>query len=246
MPSRPSRSPLSRPGPQVTSQSIIDNTSSAKSRKKSRARRTSASSAKPSPAPVSAPAPASIPAESAAPGAALLAVDLQESLLRLLPASAARALRSRAGLALAAAHQLAIPVFFTEQAPAKLGPTAPSLRKLAPAAPVFAKTTFSAFADEATLAALRAAAIEHVLLIGIETPVCIYQTALYALSEGFQVTVLSDAVGGRRADDHAVCLAALRHAGVHVLPVETVFYALLHDAGHPHFRSFTSLVKTHG
>jgi nicotinamidase-related amidase len=194
--------------------------------------------AKPSPSP--APAP-----ESAAPGAALLAVDLQDTLLGMLPAPSARALRARAGLAIAASSQLAIPVFFTEQVPAKLGPTSPALRKLAPTAPTFAKNTFSALADDSTLAALRAASIEHILLIGLESPVCIYQTALGALAEGFQVTVLSDAVGARRADDHAACLAALRHSGIHVLPTETVFYALLHDAAHPHFRAFTALVKAH-
>jgi nicotinamidase-related amidase len=183
--------------------------------------------------------------ESAAPGAALLAVDLQGSLLAALPAPARRSVLSRAALALAAAEALHIPVVFSEQAPAKLGPTAPALRKFAPAAPVFAKTTFSALADEPLLASLREQQIEHLLLVGLETPICIYQTALGALAEGFQVTVLSDAVSARRPDDHAATLAALRHAGIHVLPVETVLYALLHDAGHPLFKTITTLVKTH-
>ncbi len=198
----------------------------------------------PKKSPAAAPAPTA--PESAAPGAALLAVDLQGSLLAALPAPARRALLSRAGLALAAAKALHIPVVFSEQAPAKLGPTAPALRKLAPAAaPVFAKTTFSALADESLLSSLREQHIEHLLLIGLETPICIYQTALGALAEGFQVTVLSDAVSARRADDHAATLAALRHAGVHVLPIETVLYALLHDAGHPLFKTITALVKSH-
>ena len=191
----------------------------------------------------SVPSPAS---DSAAPGAALLAVDLQSTLLGALPAATARALQSRAGLALSASVACHIPVFFSEQAPTKLGPTAPTLRKLAPLAPVFPKTTFSAVGDSHLLAALRDERVEHLLIAGLETPVCIYQTALSALAEGFQITVLSDAVAARRADDHAACLAALRHVGVHVLPVETVFYALLHDAGHPLFKTFTALVKEHG
>lgn len=191
----------------------------------------------------SAPALATAPAESAAPGAALLAIDLQDTLLGMLAPAAANELRARAALALSAAAALGIPVLFTEQVPEKLGPTSPALRKLAPAAPVFAKATFSAVADSAVLDALREQTIEHLLLIGLETPVCVYQSALGALAEGFQVTVLSDAVGARRPDDHAACLAALRHAGVHVLPVETVLYALLHDAGHPRFRTLVGLVK---
>ncbi len=208
-----------------------------------RAKRSSASSSPTPPAPPAAATAPSAAPESAAPGAALLAVDLQSSLLGMLPAASARALRARATLALSAARGLGIPVFFTEQVPEKLGPTAPALRKLAPAAPVFAKRSFSAASDPALLEALREQRIEHLLLIGLETPICIYQTALGALSEGFQVTVLSDAVGARRPDDHAACLAALRHAGVHVLPVETVLYALLHDAEHPFFRSLVGLVK---
>ncbi|MCU0793356.1 MAG: isochorismatase family protein [Opitutaceae bacterium] len=202
--------------------------------------------AKKTPPPASAPAPAPAPAqEGAAPGAALLAVDLQSTLLGALPSATARAVSARAGLALSAAVAFRIPVVFTEQIPAKLGPTAPALRKLAPEAEVFAKNTFSAVADESVLSHLRSREIEHLLLIGLETPICIYQTALGALAEGFQVTVLSDAVAARRADDHAACLSALRHAGVHVLPVETVAYALLHDATHPLFRTFTALVKAH-
>lgn len=190
-------------------------------------------------------APAPVPVESAAPGAALLAVDLQSSLLGALPPPARRSVHARASLALAAARTLHIPVVFSEQAPAKLGPTDAALRKIAPDAPAFAKTAFSALADEPLLASLREQQIEHILLIGLETPICIYQTALGALAEGFQVTVLSDAVSARRADDHAATLAALRHAGVHVLPVETVLYALLHDAGHPLFKIITGLVKAH-
>jgi nicotinamidase-related amidase len=183
------------------------------------------------------------PPESAAPGAALLAVDLQDTLLGMFPAAAASELRARAGLAISAAAALGIPVLFTEQVPAKLGPTAPALRKLAPDALVFAKHTFSALADKAVLSALRERDIEHILLLGLETPICVYQSALGALAAGFQVTVLSDAIGARRPDDHAACLAALRHAGVHVLPTETVLYALLHDADHPSFRSIVGLVK---
>jgi len=58
--------------------------------------------------------------------------------------------------------------------------------------------------------------------------------------------VLSDAIGARRPDDARTCLDALAAVGVHVLPSETVFYALLHDIGHPFFRAYTQLVKTHG
>ncbi len=185
------------------------------------------------------------PPANAAPGAALLVVDMQDKLLAMLPPEAGRAVRARAALAVAAARGLGLPVHFSEQVPSKLGPTSPGLRALAPDAPAWAKDTFSAVAHEPLRDALRAEGIEHLLVLGIETPVCVYQTALGALAEGWQVTVLTDAIGGRRPADQEACLAALRGSGVHLLPVETVFYALLHDAGHPFFRTFTELVKTH-
>ena len=77
----------------------------------------------------------------------LLVVDLQPAFLDAIPGGA-RTLR-RAAFAVAAAQGVGLPVAFTEQVPAKLGPTAPALLRLAPGAPVFAKETFSALADEA-------------------------------------------------------------------------------------------------
>ncbi|MFH1496744.1 MAG: isochorismatase family protein [Verrucomicrobiota bacterium] len=181
--------------------------------------------------------------ESAAPGAVLLAVDLQTKLLPTV--AGADALASRCRLAIKAAVGLGIPVIFTEQAPDKLGPTAPAIRAAAPDAPVFAKAAFSGLSDGVVTKQLRALGCEHVLICGLETPVCVYQTALNALAEDFQVTVLTDAVGARRPDDAAHCLRSLGSAGVHLLPVETVLYALLHDAGHPFFKTLTQLVKAH-
>jgi len=64
-----------------------------------------------------------------------------------------------------------------------------------------------------------------------------------ALREGMGVTILSDAVEARRPEDAVTCLEALRAAGAHILPTETVFYAMVGDATHPQFRAFTELVK---
>jgi hypothetical protein len=67
-----------------------------------------------------------------------------------------------------------------------------------------------------------------------------------ACARGGGGRVRGDAVGGRRPDDAIACLAALRHAGAHVLPSESVFYALLRDVRHPFFKTYTQLVKSHG
>lgn len=173
----------------------------------------------------------------------LLCVDMQAAFLRVI--HDAPAVQRRCEFAVACAVGLGIPVAFTEQVPHKLGGTLPELLGLAPQASVWPKNTFSALADEGIHDALmRQRDTQHILLCGIETPVCVYQTAIAALADDLNVTILSDAVGARRPDDAATCLAALRHAGAHVLPAETVFYALLRDVAHPFFRTYTQLVKS--
>lgn len=177
-------------------------------------------------------------------GTLLLCLDLQPVFVRAI-ADGARVQR-RCAFAVAAALGCGLPVAFTEQVPQKLGATAAELTALAPAAPVFGKTTFSALADAGLRhALLQGGAIEHLLLCGLETPVCVYQTAVDALAAGLHVTLLSDALGARRTDDAVACLTALRHAGAHVLPSETVFYALLREVQHPFFKAYTQLVKSH-
>lgn len=173
----------------------------------------------------------------------LLCVDMQPRFVAAV--AQGDDIRRRCEFAVAAAVGVGLPVAFTEQVPEKLGGTAPELLALAPAAPVWGKSTFSLLADARIRAALAERRVRHVMLCGIETPVCVYQSAIDALADGMHVTVLSDAVGARRADDARVCLEALARAGAHVLPAETVFYALLRDVAHPFFRDYTRLVRRH-
>lgn len=177
--------------------------------------------------------------------ALLLCLDMQPVFVRAILDGAQ--VQRRCEFVVAAATGIGIPVAFTEQVPQKLGNTSPELLALAPQASVWGKNTFSAVADEGIRdILLRQRDVQHLILCGIETPICVYQTAITALADGLHVTVLSDAVGARRAADAATCLAALAREGAHVLPAETVFYALLRDVSHPFFRAYTQLVKTHG
>ncbi len=177
-------------------------------------------------------------------GTLLLCIDMQPIFVKAMANPAG--LQQRCALALAATEGLGLPILFTEQVPQKLGGTAPELRALAPTAPALGKSSFSALADEAIRAAITARETTHLLIIGLEAPVCVYQTTIEALRADLQVTILSDAVGARRPDDARCCLEALVRAGAHVLPVETVFYALLGSVQHPFFKSYTQLVKSHG
>lgn len=174
----------------------------------------------------------------------LLCIDLQPVFLSAIPG--ANLVRRRCEFAVAAATGLGLPVLFTEQVPAKLGHTAPDLLGLVAKPETRGKDTFSAFGDEHITRRIQEIGADHLLVCGIETPVCIYQTALAALRSEYQVTILTDCVGARREADAAAALAALARSGCHLLPAETVFYALLNDARHPFFREYTALVKKYG
>jgi nicotinamidase-related amidase len=171
----------------------------------------------------------------------LLIIDMQPAFLSAV-ADGARILR-RCGFAAEVARGLGLPAVFTEQVPAKLGPTAPELLALADKPAVFAKDEFSALANGAIRTAVQASGATRLLLGGIETPVCVFQTARDALAAGLQATLLTDCVGARRSDDAAAAQRHLARLGVELLPAETVFYALLHSARHPFFRAYTQLVK---
>lgn len=176
-------------------------------------------------------------------GVLLLCLDLQEALLAAIP-DRERLLR-RCRLAISAAQGLGVRIAFTEQVPQKLGSTATELVEAAGESVRFEKSTFSALSDAAFEKYLRRQEIEHLLICGVETSVCVYQTAIDAINHNLQATILSDAVACRRAEDGAVALSALVRGGAHLLPVETIFYSLLHDATHPFFKRFTQLVKSH-
>lgn len=173
---------------------------------------------------------------------ALLVLDMQAGFLKAI--ADVEALRRRVGFAISAAQLLGIEVIFTEQVPDKLGETEPALKAFAPGAKVFPKTAFSALGADGLEDYLRGRGIAHLLVSGIETPICVYQTATEALRSDFDVTLLSDGIGSRRREDAAAVLPALREAGAHILPAETVFYSILQDAADPRFREFTQLVKS--
>lgn len=177
-------------------------------------------------------------------GAMLLCLDVQPIFLRAI-ADRDRLLK-RCALALSAAQGLGLRVAFTEQIPQKLGGTQPELLAVVKDPVLYSKSTFSAFADDGICDAIKAADIEHLIICGIEAPICVYQTALDAVDNNLQVTILSDAVAARRPEDTEICLASLARHHVYVLPTETVFYSLVQGTHHPFFKGLTDLVKKYG
>ena len=177
---------------------------------------------------------------------ALLVVDMQPAFLKSI--SDSEVLLRRTTFATEAASLFGLRTFFTEQSPDKLGHTHQSLLQASDVEGsetqiIFPKNAFSALASEPLVDQIRNHEIHHLLLCGIEIPICVYQTALSAMDMDLQITLLTDCIGGRRPEDFSPVLRTLDSCGCYLLPSETVFYSLLKTASHPAFRKMTALVK---
>jgi nicotinamidase-related amidase len=170
----------------------------------------------------------------------LLVIDVQEKLLAKIP-TADTVVRNAAFL-IDAARLLDVPVQATEQYPKGLGPTVPELAQRLPERPD--KLAFSCCAVPSVVAALRRGARSKVVLAGIETHVCVQQTALDLLALGFQVAIPVDAVGSRYAVDHEYALRRLEKAGAILTTAETVVFEWIGGADHPRFKEVSNLVKS--
>jgi nicotinamidase-related amidase len=174
----------------------------------------------------------------------LLIIDPQE---RLLPAMAEPERLKSEWLALvAAARRLAVPVLCSEHCPDALGPAVPALRAALQEAEFIRKRTFSCLASECASQQLLSPTGRHVILCGVETHVCVMQTALDLLARGQQVFVVASAVASRRANDRTAALERMVRAGAETVTFEMVLFEWLRDADHPAFRDVLTIVKDHG
>jgi len=173
---------------------------------------------------------------------ALVVIDLQAPFLKAV--AEGDTLVQRCSFAIEAANILDIPVIVTEQVPEKLGGTIDSVKELLNNAKIFAKNAFSSFGAEGLPEWLAENGVEALLVCGLETPICVYQTVRDSLRNEMNVTLLTDAVSCRRIQDQEDILSFIEsRTNASLLPSETVFYSLLGEATHPRFREFTALVK---
>ncbi len=170
----------------------------------------------------------------------LALVDIQPAFMNGIW-EAERVLRRSEFLA-RSARLLDIPVFATEQYPERMGGTDPALLELI-SEPVESKMTFSCLACEGLLGRVKTLEKPHVILCGIETHICVTQTAIPLVEMGCEVFVCADAVSARTEDRHQIGLDRMRAAGAHIVHTESIVYEWMNSAQHPKFRDILKLVK---
>ncbi len=174
-------------------------------------------------------------------GLGLILVDAQESLLKGIQKK--DELISAILVLLQSAKLFNLPLFVTEQVPGKLGSTAEKLMPYLLDTNRIAKNSFSIFGVDELKGDLIDNNLSHLLISGIETPICIYLSAIDARKAGYEVTILSDCVGARRTEDETVIFEKLENAGCHILPLESFLYGYMRSAEHPNFRQVSKLVR---
>lgn len=168
----------------------------------------------------------------------LLVIDVQDRLLAKIPA--ADGLVRTVGFLLDAAALLDVPVRATVQYPRGLGPTTAEIARRLPA--VAEKTAFSCCGAGTLLEELEMLQRPNVLLAGMETHVCVAQTALDLIEAGLHVFLPVDALAARFAVDHDTAVRRLEHAGAVPTTAEAVAFEWLADAAHPQFKAVSRLV----
>ena len=143
-------------------------------------------------------------------------------------------------------YTLGIPIFFSEQYPKGLGSTIDKVldKLLACKAHKFEKTSFSCFPKTTqTFQADQLLKSKQVILIGIETHICVLQTAMDLKAKGYEVFVIFEAVESRKNHDKELAIKRMINYGIQVVTFEMMFFELLRDSKNKHFKNLSSLIK---
>jgi isochorismate hydrolase len=171
-------------------------------------------------------------------------IDLQTQLLSAMEDRIRATIEKNNNLFIASIKVLNIPIVVTEQYPRGLGQTCESVRQgLGDRYSPIEKIVFSCWQKPLFREKVRPFKPETIIITGIETHVCILQTALDLLEEGYHVHIPADATCSRYKPDWKTALNLLDSAGAVITSVETVIFQLLEKAGTPEFKAISPLIK---
>lgn len=173
--------------------------------------------------------------------ALLLVVDVQGKLARLMHES--DSLIRQIGILIDGCRILEIPVVWAEQVPDKLGSTVPELAEKLTGLTPMVKSSFGCCDDSSIDQAIRESRRSQVIVCGIEAHVCVWQTAVSLLTQGYRVHLICDAISSRSPLNREIALERIAAAGGQLSSVEMALFELLSSAQHPKFRDVTKLLR---
>jgi nicotinamidase-related amidase len=175
-------------------------------------------------------------------GTVLVLVDVQERIVLATPPPIWREVRKNIRILLEAVQIMKIPVIVTEQYPEGLGHSVQDLQ-----GPWYknaiAKTSFNCCGEKEFLDRLKEENARQIIMVGMESHVCIYQTTLALLHRGYPVHLATDAICSRCKRDHQVAVANANQAGATLTTVEMALFQMLRDSKASEFKKVSALVK---
>ncbi len=136
-----------------------------------------------------------------------------------------------------------IPIILTEQNPKGLGSTLPEIMELLEGVTAISKMSFSCCDEKTYMDSLNALGKKQVLIAGIESHICVYQTSAALLDMGYEVHVVADAVASRFPENRKLALKKMGHMGIKMTSVEMALFELLKTAEHEKFREIVKIIK---
>ena len=171
----------------------------------------------------------------------LVVVDVQGKLARLMHEK--ETLFKNVCILIKAAKTLDIPITWCQQVPEALGGTIDEVAELLSDLQPINKASFSCCGDEKFNAAVNALDRRQIILCGIETHVCIYQTAADLVRKGYQVFTIADAVSSRTFENKHIAMGRMAAEDVTIASTEMALFELMKTAEHDRFRKIARLIK---
>jgi len=175
--------------------------------------------------------------------AALVVVDIQEKLAQVMDQEVMNKVVQNTIVLIEAARTFEYPILMTEQYTKGLGKTVSGLQDALQSVDPLEKLAFSCCGDRHFKAALKASGAKDILLCGIETHVCVLQTALDLLKEGYRVFLPADAVCSRKKLNWKLACNLMHDAGVVVGSTEIFIFQMLRESGTERFKKLSKLIR---
>lgn len=172
---------------------------------------------------------------------ALLIIDIQEKIFRVMLRP--EILIQNAIKLIEGFKILGLPIFLTEQYPKGLGETENRIKESLKDIVTIQKLSFSCLGAGDLFEVLQKRIIKQVVVAGIESHVCVQQTSLDLIANGFQVSLAADACSSRKEMDYNTALSRMRYAGVIVTTTEAILFELLNVSGTDEFKQISKIIK---
>lgn len=170
-----------------------------------------------------------------------LVVDIQE---RLFPVMWEKEkLLTNCLLLIRGLHALNLPVVVTQQYTRGLGETIPEIQSALPEFSYIEKRDFSCGDEPAVVSKLEDTGVKHVIICGIESHVCVLQTAIDLKEKGFIPVVVADCISSRKPESLELAMERFRYENIIVTSAESILFELTRTSTAPEFKAISNLVK---